>query len=161
MLHWCYISAVPNLLTQTHQKTNYRSLWVICESQLSFNNWCVCDLKHLFPSRSLSSYYWPQRAVIVLTIGHIAEKKHLQGQRGKKELGVKHIFSFLAGEVAGHTILQKPVWDLGFHSLCFFYLKLKTQALNLFTTFTHLSLKLGVISTVYQHNYFWIYCIFA
>ncbi len=93
---WCtvvrrYLSVVPRLLTQPHQDTPSCSLWVICEARLSFNNWLRLRLE-AFISPSLSSHYWPQPAVIVLTAGHVAEKMHRLQGGGKKRTEVKYLF---------------------------------------------------------------------
>lgn len=64
-------------------------------------------------SPSLSSHHWPQPAVIVLTIGHVAEKNAptARGREKKKKEGeseVKYPFFCWNGFAAGYTDLQKP-----------------------------------------------------
>lgn len=100
---------VPRLLTQPHQNT---PPCVICEARLSFNNWLLLRLE-AFISPSLSSRYWPQPAVIVLTTGHVAGKKNAPAARGREEkrTEVKYLFFFffLNGQAARCTDLRKPV----------------------------------------------------
>jgi len=65
---------------------------VICEAPLSFTNRLRLRLE-AFISPILSSRYWPQPAVIVLTTGHVAEKvQRLQG--GGKKINKESQISF-------------------------------------------------------------------
>lgn len=103
----CYPGVVPGLLTHQNPPPLVFPL-----SDL----WGTAVLQQLVASATgsiyfphLSDYHWPQRAVIVLTTGHVAEKENrLQGERQKKRRRI----SFLLAEGSGcrmHTSAETSV----------------------------------------------------